>query len=425
MMIRLPFLRTCVLSLALAAAHTTVFAQTEPALPPGHPPMGAEAGPAGTAKLPKGHPSIEDMMAAAAQTQDQPASTAPAVKGTISIHLVPGTAGGSSLANEPITVELYHRGAVLQKWEVKTNAAGAATITDVPAQVPAHALVTVNHKGLLQQAVGEVLEPANPQQTIEMRVYEGTDARPAWTVAMRHVIVRWTPSTPGLEVTEMLSATNPSDRAWLGDKHASGEKIDRTTLILPLPANASDVQLHAGFDDGGTAVQNNAIVSSSPLFPGPTQFRLSYTVPAPGGVASLTITAPNAPVGHMMVFVPADATTVKATGLQGGQPMSMGAGGGMAAPGATGEAQQVRAFSAADLAPGQTATLAFTGIVPGPEPTPDGADAAPDAPVKKDKTAQTVAIGGALLIAVAGTGFFFMKKPKVAPVPAGRRKGQT
>lgn len=358
-------------------------------MPPGHPPMGGGAGAGAMPRgMPAGHPPLDQMGA----------TTAPA-KGSITVHVVSGGAGGGPVASAPIVVELYHQGVVLQKWEAQLNAQGVATIPDVLVKVPCQALVTVKYKGLEQQGVGSLMMPGNPNGTVEMTVWEGTDVKPEYTVGMRHVIVRWAEQGGGILVTEMMSVVNPTERAWLGEAHEES----RTSFGLPLPAGAQDVQLMGGFDEATAHIHKEGVLHGSPLFPGATRFQVGYAMLAKDGTVNLTLAAP-ADIGQMMVFVPAEGGTVMATGLEGGQTMSMGE-------------EKVRAFRAAGIKKGQTVTLSIAGLTAGAGVAGSVADSG-----SKGLSAKNVAIGGGVLLALCGVGLLFLKKPKAAAAAEGGAK---
>ena len=375
-------------------------AATLPALPPGHPsmdgaPMDAGALPSGhppmggAATLPSGHPPIESMTGGAAVK---------AVKGSITIHALPGAAGGAAITNTPIVVELYHQGVVLKKWDTTLDAAGLATISDINVVVPCQPMITLTYKGLLQQAVGPVIAPDAPDAKFDMKVFEGTDERPAFKVSMRHVIVRWAENGAGVLVTEMLSVENPAEKAWLGEEHEGG----KFTFGLPLPANAVDVQPIDGFDEQTVHVHKEGVLNGSPLFPGQTQFRVNYAVPAVEGVVNLSFGAP-ADVAQMKVFVPAEGATVTAAGLISGPRIDMGE-------------QHVRSFNGVDIKMGQSVSLAVSGLVATDTAKPASA---------KDFSPKNVAIAGVILIALCGVGVLFLKKPNPAKATVKSGDGPT
>ena len=100
-------------------------------------------------------------------------------------------------------------------------------------------------------------------------------------------------------------------------------------------------------------------------------------------------------VESLRVFLPADDTTVKATGLTDGGTIDTEAmGGGI-----------LRIYRADGLAAGTTASLSVTGIKP--------AEAEGDlAAVRSRFSARNVALGGAFLLVLAGAALMLMKKPQ-------------
>jgi hypothetical protein len=323
-----------------------------------------------------------------------PGDGQPAVKavGKLTVTLVAGTAGGTLAAGEDVTVELFHRGIAVKKFEVKADAAGKVVGGDVPVMPPVQALVSVKHAGLLQQVVSPELNATEPEQAIEMKVFETTEEKPAWGVSMQHVIVEWKPEGDGVRVVEMIQTNTPGDRAWLGEKDGDG----RRTLAIPLPAGAENVELGGSFDTAATKLADGKIVTGGALFPGRSEYRVGYTVPAKERAVTLEIGAPAA-AGHLMVVVPEDGTKVTATGLGAGMVRDMGD-------------HQVRMFAASDLAAGKTVSLAISGI-----PLASASDVGHDEETAAAKptrfTAQNITLGGAFLMVLVAIGMMLMRKP--------------
>jgi hypothetical protein len=190
-------------------------------------------------------------------------------------------------------------------------------------------------------------------------------------------------------VIEMISANTPGDRAWVG------HKVDeqQVTLSIPLPSGATDIELGGSFEEKSTKLVDGKLVTGGALFPGRSEYRIAYNVPANKGAVTLDIGGP-ATVGHLMVFVPADGAEVKATGLEGGDVTKMGEG-------------NVRVYRASNLQAGTMARLAITGIVPmigdGHEPG--------EVAKTSGFTAKNMALGGAFLMVLVAAGMMLMKKP--------------
>jgi hypothetical protein len=307
--------------------------------------------------------------------------------------VVAGTAGGLVSPDDPVTVELYHRNSLVKKIDAKLDSGGKVFVGGLPVMPPVEALISIKHGGILQQVLSPELNSDQPNQALQMKVFETTDERPDWSIAMQHLILQWKEDGSGAQVTEMISASTPGDRAWLGAKGAD----QRLTMSIPLPPEADDVELGGSFDEDLTKIVDGRLVTGSALFPGRSEFRITYTVPAKNGALELPIVAPEA-VGNLIVFLPADDAKVTAAGLSGGSAVDMGQG-------------SVRMYRAENLKAGQTALLSIAGIkATTPADVPGAAGASAIKPPAM--SARNVAMGGAFLIALIGAGMILIRKPQ-------------
>jgi hypothetical protein len=362
---------------------TASFAQTAPS-PHAANPLSMP----GSGAIPAGHPSMDQLLGLDAATK-------PAAVGSLTVQIVPGTAGAALSADDPVTVTLYHRGSPVQKIDAKLDASGKVVVANFPVAPPVQALVSVKHGGLYQQVVSPELNAEEPIQSLQMKVFETTDERPDWSIAMQHMIVQWNQDGSGATIIEMLSASTPGDKAWLGEKNAD----KRITMTVPLPPGADQVELGGSFDEDASSIVDGKLVSGGALFPGRSEYRITYTVAAKGGNLELPITTPAA-VENLIVFVPADDVQVTATGgLSGGKPVDMGEG-------------SIRMFRGQKLAAGETATLSIKGIKAAPAPGTPGAGTEGATVAATGFSARNVAMGGAFLIALIGAGMILIKKPQ-------------
>ena len=108
---------------------------------------------------------------------------------------------------------------------------GAVQVPNLPAAMSLRPVVKITHAGVDYITVGEPITGPGSSQ-LNVPVYETTDTKPDWSIQMWHVMVR--PEAAGVRVP-ILVLNNPADRAWTGG-------TDKTTLSLPLPKGASEVQ---------------------------------------------------------------------------------------------------------------------------------------------------------------------------------------
>lgn len=290
---------------------------TQPALPPGHPPLSQDA-PKQKPALPDGHPSLPGMTGGnngAALPPGHPDLSAMKKKDVkpidvvFTVNAVQSTKGAAPIGVAPATLEFFFDNQSAKKIEFQLNEKGSATVKADAIPSGAQPVLTVKHQTVDYHAVGTPVDAARPQSRIDVGVYETTEQVPAWTVKMQHVMLQ--PNADGVGVMEMIALENPTDRSWVGTLSEDGK---RTTFKLPLPPGAKDVQLLQGFHDCCVEWVGNEIVNRMALTPGTGQYRLAYTIPYTDGHSTLAFKTP-APVEHLMVFLP-DGAKASVKGLE-------------------------------------------------------------------------------------------------------------
>ena len=132
-------------------------------LPAGHPPMGGVA--------PTANGGVGTTMGGTTMGGTTMGGTMANMVGTLNITVVGGSANGTSVANEGVTVHLYNENGLVKNLEFKTDAAGKVTVTDIPLMPPVEIQVTVHHAGLTQTADVPSVTITEPVQAVEIRLY--------------------------------------------------------------------------------------------------------------------------------------------------------------------------------------------------------------------------------------------------------------
>jgi hypothetical protein len=341
---------------------------TQPALPAGHPAL-----PSADPSLPPGHPGV-----AGANAPRPAAGTA-----SIALRAYQGTKGAAAVGADAVVVELYHRGALLQKVDAKLDATGNAVISGLPINLPFQPLIRINHAGVEYTAAGNPMDATHTSQKVEMAVFETTEEVPDWSVQMLHVMM--VPAADGMvHVEQMMAIANPADRAWLGKKE--GDK--RVTMTFNLPAGAAEVGIRGG--DGCELLPDNKVANRTPLSPGVSQIVLEYVVPMKDNQATLNFTVPGT-TQQAMVIIP-DGTTVIAKGLESGGVKEMGK-------------SKAQIFKGENLKAGAEISLCLA-FDPSKAPVKKAAAVIPE---ENSSTPKMIAgVGGGLILAI-GTAWVFLK----------------
>lgn len=233
-------------------------------------------------------------------------------KGTINVRAVQGTKGGPSIGAEDVEIDILLRDQVIHQMKARLNDLGIASVPDVPVAMGVRPVVRVRHASVWYQEGGAEMNAEKRECTVDVRVYETTDQAPAWRIVERSLAAARVEGA--MDVRERLVVENMGDRTWMGGPpDAQGR---RTTITLPLPANAHNGELERGFFDSSCGAFTDAGLSIQvPLMPGIMVYGYGYLVPAPQGRADLSIT-PSVPVETLKVYVADDGTSVEPRGLR-------------------------------------------------------------------------------------------------------------
>jgi hypothetical protein len=379
-------------------------------LPAGHPDLATlkkqQAAGEGMPGLPSNHPSMDDIQAGKVPT------TQAAALGVLNVKVVQGTKGGPAIGSVPVMLELVLPDKTkLPPFGAQTDASGKLVIEELPTSTGFAPVVQTVYKGVTFQAEGQPFTAKSLTQDIELTVFESTTEEPAWAIPMQHVLVE--PAGPGkLRVSQMLAIENPTDKAWAG-KAIDGKSV---SLNIPLPKNATDVRLVAGFQDDKATTDSGAIRNSAALLPGTAQYRFSYVLPVTNGNVDVEIVAPGN-VGNLVVLIPSDDSNAIPQNLQPMGVMDMGGG-----PKKIFRGTGLKAGDSAKLLLSNVPSVAAVTMPPAgipaaaapSEPEPHLVTAEQPATASADVmyAAKAIAGTGALLVVLFGVAFLFTKGPK-------------
>ena len=234
-------------------------------------------------------------------------------KGRLAIHAVQGTKGGPNVSGDEVELVLFHNNAPIKRQMPALDDQGLTIANDLPVAMALRPLVRIKHAGVYYQQMGEVLDATKPNASIEVKVYEVTEKRPAWKVTLRQLMYTRKDSGSGADVAETVIVENPDDSSWLGAP--ADERGRRTTVSLTLPPGASDIQLERGFHGWCcTSFKDSKLEVQMPLMPGQTTYLFAYSVPDSAGSLDLRVSAP-VPVETGALYVPQSDGRVEASGL--------------------------------------------------------------------------------------------------------------
>jgi hypothetical protein len=263
--------------------------------------------PAGPPVLPAGHPD-----AGTGMIPGHPAKMQQSKGGAFRVNVTQGTPGAAAIGKDRAKVELFAKGAVIKTYDMNLDEKGCLEIHEIPLETAFQPVVSVWHGGVEQQMVGVAMHRYQPAVEMDMKVYEVTTEKPAWTIGIRHIVAEPV-EVDGkliLRVTEMIGGYNPLDKAWIGE--------NGVTVSVALPAGAANVQFGPGMAEAGAKVVGGKVVRGKTMLPGSTQYVFGYDLPVVEGKAAMNLTAP-ADTTLFALYLPGDAKVDQMKGVEAGK----------------------------------------------------------------------------------------------------------
>lgn len=292
---------------------------------------------------------------------------------------------------------------MLHAWDVDFNektmqnglsdVAGTFTFESVPLNPAWIYAVMLTYDDVLYFSEPMPLPEGATNLTLEVAVYEKTNATNAVQVERQHVF--FDTASGGLMVGEIYILSNLGDRTIAG---SHGDDAPISPLQFSLPENAASVTFEGG-EDGRFLRTPDGFVDTAPLRPGEGsgQVVVRYVLPYEDGM-SYTLT-PSWPTNGINFLVPQGVgLTISGDGLLDEGLRDMGDG------------RQVAVFSHEGLTAGDSMALTLTGALALPANVPAVTAITPAPAPGADRN--VLAVGAAVLgLALIGSGYWWYRQP--------------
>ncbi|MBI2850462.1 MAG: hypothetical protein HYX80_05395 [Chloroflexi bacterium] len=274
-----------------------------------------------------------------------PVLAAEAGNGVIDGKLVNGTAGGSSVADQTVTLTTYLNDTESGTQTAKSRADGQFVFNGLStASGYAYELkVTYQEADYTSERVS--FTASETTRAMTLTVYDATDSDAVVKVSAAHTIAYL--GDGELEVVEYLVFTNNSDRAYIGTGEITTTGT-RRTLKLPLPAKTTELQYGGDLMSCCVLQDPNGLFDTMAVLPGEKLIAYSYKVPYKAGAYEFSRKF-DYPVATYNFLV--QGATTQATSAR------LAAAGQMDIEGAT-----FNGLAGDNLAPGETVAIQIAGL---------------------------------------------------------------
>ncbi len=276
-----------------------------------------------------------------------PVLAAEAGNGIINGQLVNKTSGGSSVADQVVTLKTSLDNSEVGAATAKTQNDGRF-VFDKLATAPGYSYeITVSYQEGDYSSNALSFAENETAKSVELVVYDSTTSSEAITVETAHTVIY--AGQDSLEVMEVYLISNSSDRTYIG----SGEVTAlgrRKTLDLPLPAGAIDMQYFGDLMGCCIVTIPEGFSDTMAIQPGSKEIAYSYKIDQFPGKFTLSRTVAN-PMASYALLVAGEGINVESKELTARGPVDI-------------SGTTFNQFSGADFTPGQVISASLSGKAP-------------------------------------------------------------
>lgn len=301
--------------------------------------------------------------------------------GRIEGQIVNGTTGGSSVADQNITLNIDFNGNnEVSSNTANTDAEGHFTFDALSTEPGYSYQVVLTFQGAEYTSEWLNFGEGETIKSIKVTVYDSTTSDKAITAVITHTIIYI--EQDSLLVKEYFLFVNEADRTYIG----ATDNGNTGTLRFSLPHGATELQSTMGLMDYRVVSTDGDFIDTAPILPGSKEVAYSYKISFTSGAYTLS-QAVNYPTTNYDLLVQGDDIKVTGDQLTTGEPVNIGG-------------VQFNHLSRQNLVPGNTLIITLSGS---PKAT------------SSNVTAMLTVL--ALIVIACGFGiFFFMRKRKLQPV---------
>jgi hypothetical protein len=265
--------------------------------------------------------------------------------GVIEGRIVNGTAGGSRVADQEVTLTTYLNNNEVGSATTRTDVEGGFVFDGLATGSDYSYQVTVSFQEADYSSERLGFNEGETTKNVEVTVYDSTTSDEAIKVKTAHTIIYVGPEA--LEVVEYSLFVNEADRTYIGSKEVP-TLGGKETLRFSLPKEATGLQPGIGLMSCCIATSEDGFVDTMPVFPGAKEVVYSYKVDPGSGTYALSRNVNYPTVGYDLL-VQGEGIEVASDRLTAGEPIVI-------------KGTRFNRLSAQKLVPGDTVVAQISGL---------------------------------------------------------------
>jgi hypothetical protein len=191
---------------------------------------------------------------------------------TLVVEVSNGTANGTTVAGDPVTLQVFQHQELRESSETEVGENGEAVFKDVPTGPHLMAIACVKHQNMMFRGRPVGLAPANDDYSTTVQVFDVSSDTSPLLVGTHHITI--TVEEGLLQFTEYMQLQNRSDMAITGSKRDAQNKP--VVIEVMLPAGATGLTPSGYFEQSALVKTETGFYDTLAVPPGEHQVSFSY-----------------------------------------------------------------------------------------------------------------------------------------------------
>ena len=197
-----------------------------------------------------------------------------ASQAVLTVEVTNGTANGTAVTDNPVTVRIYKHEQLLHTLESTVSADGVAVFENVPTGDHTVAFTRAKHQDMMFNGRPVALRPGEKGFFACVQVFDVSDDKSNLSIGTHHLIIK--AHSTFLEVTEYMQLKNSSDMAVSSKVRDSQDRA--IVLEIMLPKGFKNLRSSSYFEDDALVVTEKGFYDTMAVPPGEYQVTFSYTL---------------------------------------------------------------------------------------------------------------------------------------------------
>ena len=222
----------------------------------------------------------------------------------LTVEVLNKTANGTPVKNDEVVLQIYQHQQLFDTLEGQVSEDNKVIFENVPTGEQFIALPQARHMEMMFTGQAVKLSRDKDKFVAPVEVFDVSQDKSKLSVPIHHLIIKETPTTKSLEITEFMQLVNSSDMAISSkERDKNGHAI---VLNIKLPKGFRNLQWTSYFEENAIVVTEDGFYDIMAVPPGSYQATFSYTLDITSSTIDI-VKKVSLPTDNFMIFIQGQA----------------------------------------------------------------------------------------------------------------------